>query len=526
LIAEEASDVPQAPASMLPSLTRISPEEHKKNLLKLKKTDFPAMEKRIEEITQHLTALHRDLILPMRAETDRMKEAMEGVDKRLFALELYAGLFQHCKQIREGEPAPADTPITVRQMMRFMDEECLIDYFDGGMDYSKISHFDKWIARPENLNRIVPEPRCVVALQVRRDLKDYGLTCNPLALFDQIEKHHANMKTYLLIRNGERLFRLVTEIEFKPRLLPLRDEFNKPFEEREHKSSWGKGGPVASGYRSWEEVTTIDPDHLDYDTHAEKRMDQVFRYNRVMFLIQGLLDRSKVFSPHPPINLSDDQHIEQFFKTVYDEEDGLPSHNPPNFESYLDRINALLATGNYVWSRWHPEEDYEVNHQSSYRHLKNHRRRPDICRVTAIKRDRSAIRVSWSWGETYGWHDHPDKPGWRKWGSYTVDRMKHCWIPMKEVFNLTAYCTGDYKPFICDAFQKGRYLEWAPQMLDAELWLRMKDSERHEFAMLGESTILHNWLDRKGILKRVIKSFRQPNAVLDEEPTAEPGVEE
>lgn len=522
LIEEQASDVPQAPTSMLPTLTRVSPEEHKKKLLKLKEKDFPAMAKQVEQITQELTAYHRDLTLPMRAETDRMTKAMKGVDKRLFALELYAGLFQKCKQIKDGEPAAPDTPITVRQMMRYMDEECLIDYASGGMDYSNIADFDAWVVKPENMNRLVPEPRCVVALQVRRELKEYGITCNPLSLFDQLEKHHANMKTYLLIRNGERLFRLVTDIEFRPRLLPFRAEFHKPFEEHEHKSSWGKGGPTADGYKSWIEVTTIDPDHLDYDQHAEKRMDEIYKYNRVMFLIQGLLDRSKVFSPHPPINLSDDEHIEQYFKTVYDEEDGLPSHNPPNLESYLDRLNAVLVTGNYVWSRWHPEEDYDVNHRSSYRSLKYHRRRPDICRVTQIKKDRSMVKVSWAWGETYGWHDHPDKPGWRKWGAHQVERMKHSWIPIKEVFNVSAYCTGDYKPFLCDAYQKGQYLNWAPQMLDSELWLRMKDEEREQFALFADDTTLNGWLrNRANILRRIKKSFKAPNEVPDEAPVAD-----
>lgn len=518
LIEEQASDAPQTPTTMLPTLTRVSPEEHKRKLVKLKEKDFPAMEKRIEHITQELTALHRDLTLPMRAEADRMNKAMKRVDQRLFALELYAGLFQKCKQIKDGEPAPADTPITVRQMLRYMDEECLIDYASGGMDYSRVADFDAWVAKPENMNRIVPEARCVVALKVRRDAKDYGLTCDVLGLFDQLEKHHANMKTYLLIRNGERLFRLVTEIEFSPRLLPLRAEFHKPFEEREHKSSWGKGGPTGEDYKSWIETTTIDPDHLDYDKHAEERMGEIYKYNRVMFLLQGLLDRSKVFSPHPPINLSDDEHIEQFFKAVYDEEDGLPSHNPPDYDRYRASLNALLVTGNYVWSRWHPEEDYDTNYRTSYRSLKYHRRRPDICRVTSIKRDRSMVRVSWAWGEAYGWKPNPEKKGWLKWTSYQVERMKHTWIPMEQVFNITAYCTGDYKPFLCDAYQKGRYLRWAPQMLDGELWLRMKDSEREEFALYGEDSHLETWLKNKKILTRIKKSFKQPNEVPDPQP--------
>lgn len=509
LIDAEGSDAPEAPTSLLPTLTRVSPEEHKRKLQALKKDGFPAMEKHIEEITQYIVALHRDLVLPMKAETERMKKGMKKVDQRLFALELYAGLFQKCKQIREGEPAPPETPITVRQMLRYMDEECLIDYASGGMDYTNVADFDEWVARPENLNRIAPEPRCIVALKVRRDSKDYGSYGSYVDLFASLEKHNANMKTYLLIRNGERVFRLVTEIEFEPRLLPFRDQFHKPFEETEHRSSWGEGGPTSGDYKSWTETTTITPDHLDYDKHVEGRMEEIYRYNRVMFLLQGLLDRSKVFAPHPPINLADPAHIEQFFKPLFDEEDGLPSHNPPDWERYRDQLNCLLVPGNYVWSRWHPEEDYEERGHS-YRGLRNDRNRPDICVVKAISRNRSKVHITWAWGDVYGWHDAEDKPGYVKWGARRSPRRKHCWIPMREVFNISAYCTGDYKPFLCDAYQKGQYIKWAPRLLDGELWLRMKDSERKHYADYVDDGVLSTWLKNQGIMKRIRKSFKTP----------------
>lgn len=100
----------QAPVdSLLPTRTRYSPEERKKALIKLKDKDFPRLHGAVEGITMEITARHRDLVLPFKIEGKRMKLAVEKVDERLFALELYAGLFQKCKQIRKGKEADRET---------------------------------------------------------------------------------------------------------------------------------------------------------------------------------------------------------------------------------------------------------------------------------------------------------------------------------------------------------------------------------------------------------------------------------
>jgi hypothetical protein len=154
--ADLIQDVQAAPTTLLPSVTRRSPEDHKKRLLALKKTTLPAVQKNIEKITKQMVALQKDLYLPEKAMADRLIKATEKIDDRLFALEIYAGLWEGIKQIADGEPAPEGTPITVRQLMLFMDEECLIDYEHGGMDYSRLADFDKWIAKKKNRDRLIP----------------------------------------------------------------------------------------------------------------------------------------------------------------------------------------------------------------------------------------------------------------------------------------------------------------------------------------------------------------------------------
>lgn len=460
LIQEYSANAQNEPQTLLPAKTLQSPEEHKKALLKLKESDFPAQYKTVESITQKIASYHRALYLPFQAEAEKLNKAVEKVDQRLFALELYAGLFQQCKCIRNGDSAPQDTPIAVRQMIRYMDEESLIDYDRGGMDYKNLEDFDAWIAKDENLNRIAPEQRCVVALKVRRDSKDYDTRgLNFFGLMRVFEEHMKNERTYLLLRNGTQVYRLTTEIEFDPRLLPLRDEFHKPFEKEE----WHGLGNTKN--------RTITPDDFEYDKHVEERMQKIFEYNRVMFLVQGLLDRSKVFSPHPPINLADESHVKTWFKAVFDEELGLPSSNPPKWEDYRDLKNTQIQVGSFVWSDWHPDSDYRYERYTQGDVLIDGRERDKILAVTAIKKDRSQVRVSWPWGTRYG-YEHRDSwdRSYGKWGEWEVNRMRHCWIPLKEVFNVSAYQSGEYKQFLCDAYLKGAYLKWAPPLLDSEKW--------------------------------------------------------
>lgn len=454
--------------TLLPAVTRRSPEEAKKYLIRLRDKKLPALKEDIEQITQAITALHRDQCLPMFAETDRMTDATGAIEDRLFALELYAGLWQSIKQIGTGKPAPDETPITVRQMLRYMDEETLFDWDGGGMDFRKLGDFDKWIAKPENYNRILPEPRCIVAFQIRRNPKDYGRPLSVADAFRMMDSHIANMKTYLVMRNGENVFRLATDIEFKPRLLPMRDEFTESFVKRDQ--------------------STIGPDDLDYDSHVEEVKGRIFTYNRIMFLVQGLLDRSKVFSPHPPINLADGDHIAAYFRALFDEQDGLPSSNPPNWNTYRDNANAAIRPGTYVYCDDREEDRKMYNRFGSWDKRPHETERPYIAEVKSVSRDRTKVTFRWPLGDriTSKWvldktRPVPDKPGWFYQRRIETNHGMKYGIQvcnMEDCFNVEAYTLGDFKKFLCDAYLKGAYLSWAPELLSAEKWHRERNNPK------------------------------------------------
>jgi hypothetical protein len=462
------SEVETTP-TLLPSTSRRSPTETKKSLIKLKEETLPAATKQVEQITQEMVKLHKMFYQPQLIEANVLKAAAQGINDRLFVLELYAGMWENIKTLREGKPADKETPITVRQMLRYMDEETLFDLDSGGMDYEKLADFDKWVAKEENFKRLCPEPKCIVAFKVRRHAKEYPAPSTMFGWFLRMEEHIANMKTYLLMRNGEQIFRLATEIEFDPRLLPLSDEFNRAFVKVHRHYDWEKRKENVVEEK-------IGPDHLDYDEQREEAKKLMFKYNRILFLVQGLLDRSKVFYPHPPINLADPDAVEQWFKPIFDEEHGLPQSHPPKWEEYRDRMNAKLKTGDHAFAKWDGEE-YQSWRAAGDRTF--YYRQTGIFEVTKIKKDRSEVRVSWPYEDREGW-EHPTGwgNGYGKYGKWKVNKTHHKWVPMKDVFNVEAYQLNDYKPFYCDAQLKGEYLEWAPQLLGAELWRRTGNEQR------------------------------------------------
>jgi hypothetical protein len=241
-----------------------------------------------------------------------------------------------------------------------------------------------------------------------------------------------------------------------------------------------------------EEIVT--PDHIEYDEHVEKLDSILKQYNRIVILIQGLLDRSKVFHPHPPINLTKVGQMDEWVRLIRDEEDGLPC-NKVDFEEYRKQLNSTLRVDKWVYIRLPPVTHDRYGGGASYYDNDEHKtvrlpRRgysdngmPSICQIIAMKRDGSQIKVSWPKGKLSRpkegpWIPNPKRPGW---GHYELiwdsDKMLHQWISTKFVLNLSDYTAGDYRMFLCDHALKGKYLQWAPYLLTAENWQRDRDVE-------------------------------------------------
>jgi hypothetical protein len=105
----------------------------------------------------------------------------------------------------------------------------------------------------------------------------------------------ANTKTYLLIRNGECLYRIWTSYETGANLIPKTDEFLRFFEQRRYNYQTNQ-----------DEIIALKPGS-DAFMEAEKRAGaQKRHYMRAALILQGLIDRTTILHPLPgPINVGD-----------------------------------------------------------------------------------------------------------------------------------------------------------------------------------------------------------------------------
>jgi hypothetical protein len=434
---------------MLPAVATTGPEKYKSDLVEFKEERMPSIQKKIDALSKEYAQVYKSLSLPDLVRLNIVKRSLDSVNDRIFNVELYCGLLETVVQITSGEPAAMDEPIAIRQQLLFMDEESLFDYDAGGMDYERLEDFDNWVARPDNLARILPEKKGIVAFRVRRKDKDYGAPQDLIDLFRFLSKHMANRKTYLLIRNGDNVYRIATEIDFSPRLVPFRDEIGE--------KQFLKFSRCPS--KREEEPELITPDNVRYDDHVEEMDALIKKYNRVFIILQGLLDRTTVFHPHPGIKLFKTADTGAWINCVRDEEDALPNETI-SWEGYRDQLNTTIKKGSLVWSKWHPDHYGEYYH--SMKHYTSREmeviNRPKICEVVSVKRDRSEVRIRWSL--------KTDK--WDGWNWVDVEKNRYLWVPMAKVFNVSGYTPGDYRMFLCDRALQGKYLKWAYPLLNAE----------------------------------------------------------
>ena len=97
-----------------------------------------------------------EILRPMQLQVEKMTDGIA-------AMNLYLGRDEDIHTLRSGEPAPASTPITVRQLVLSMDQECAASAESGGMDARSIEEFTTWLlADAANLDQVLPEAKGVV----------------------------------------------------------------------------------------------------------------------------------------------------------------------------------------------------------------------------------------------------------------------------------------------------------------------------------------------------------------------------
>ena len=241
---------------------------------------------RASTIHTQLTAKRAEMERLMRAQLAEMNEKVaplkrlvgrltEGLD----AFGLYFGNDEWVHVLRTGEPAPADTPVTIRQLVLYADEECAVAALTGGIQPVEMDVFDEWLlANPAHLDQVLPESKGLVMVRPKRRVR------NESDPWVTMENEQINRLGHLIIRNGENVWRIETGMVPGERLFPATDEFERFFRD-------SSGTEIAPGSVRW--------------ANAQESADARTRhYMKVALLLEGLVHRGTAFHPLPAGGLS------------------------------------------------------------------------------------------------------------------------------------------------------------------------------------------------------------------------------
>ena len=173
----------------------------------------------LEARRQAMEATYRAELATLQARMAPLKAQLDRFTEVAWTVDLYLGRDEQIELLCDGEPAPAGTPITIRQMVLAMDEESLVLLGDGGLDARNTGAFLDWlVADPAHRDQVIPDAKGVVVLVPSRQERNYGDAWTNVAIAE------ANAAAYWLIRNGQKLYLLRTDpnLYVGQRLLPTR----------------------------------------------------------------------------------------------------------------------------------------------------------------------------------------------------------------------------------------------------------------------------------------------------------------
>lgn len=357
----------------------------------------------------------------LKAYTGLYNGAIDKVKNRIFNLDLYAGLSETIEHIHKGKTATIDDKVYLMQRMLFMDEECLLNYETGGMEFNDIHQFDNWLLRKENFERCLPFPKTITAFRIRRSTKDRDISCIN-DIFINIKLAEADESTYLYIRNGENLYRIITDLPLSEKIFPDQDYYKAP-NELMFKKDWKQYDFISiydykaqvkqkkeriRNYAQWEKEnpfeewkktcgksekdwnlyyvykhenpfysfsndisesdwTAFTKESVYYDDALKSMTDEMTKYNRIALIIQGILDRTLVLHPHRGIKTSNQNSFQTEVKLIYDGSTVLYEKEvPPDIKAYIETCNSQ-ADADSVWIRQYDIWQEKERRKEEYR---------------------------------------------------------------------------------------------------------------------------------------------------------------
>jgi len=246
---------------------------------------------------------------------DIIKKELKQKQKVLYILELFMGIHEEIIELKEGTSAPENTPLTLFQQVLYMDEEVGIWNDGEGLDFKSIDKFDEWAVKEHK--RFLHQPKSICVFKVRRKSKDYG---DP---FVNMSFNEENKKTYFLIRNGDQLCRIWSDVTISERLFPTKNEYQALYEE----------------WKDWNSV-------------KEKLQDHHESYLYGLLAIQGIIERTEVLGSElrKHINfMRPDGLPDEWIKLIRDDEPEFwITDGKPAWRDYIKTNRATIGIGTRI----------------------------------------------------------------------------------------------------------------------------------------------------------------------------------
>ena len=427
------------------------PQEFKEGKIKTVK-DFNNCRTEIEKKMLELEKQKQEL----ESQIAEMEKWLKGKYRVICAYETYLGTKEEIVELI-GEGKTSNEPIHLYQAVRFMDEEYGIVNLEkitettyvemDAFDYKNIDLFDKWIT--ENYKMFIPSERGIVMWRIKRLRKDYGDT------WENMVCNGYNANCYFLIRNGERLYRIFSDVASK-------DDTMFPTEQQS----------LIAG-RKWSTSKEFD---------QESFMENTLPWKYILVAIQGILDRTNIlgtdcqFKTNLICGLFDKEKI----VLVRDKErkDLIGDDTMPSWSNYLkeNRNKTKIGDRIIITDLW-GSKNYYVGHTDDISFICDHnigwRRRwvgiPNRSKVYEIKDyDEKKDKYKILYFE-------------ERWFDDIKKKRTAIWLDKTEFFNLSQTTEKDLKYYLNDRRERENYLDMLPKVKLAYKYFKTKAYEREDY---------------------------------------------
>lgn len=472
-------------------------ERRKLALAKQQEQQREELDRRRRELEAEFAKARQELAEQMKPLSEQLAKMVEV----MWTVDLYLGRDESLELIRDGAPAPADTPITVRQKVLVMAEESLILMGEGGtgMTADNLPEFVDWLRQSdENLDRILPEQKGVVVLIPTRVKSRTGNA------WEDAGRDASNSVSYWLLRNGQKLYLLTVDEDLiiRDRVLPRRREFVEVFD---HALFGVSGKPVEPGSDRWFELEEV--------ADARRR-----HYMRILMVLQGLIDRTPVWHPLPPSGVSflsmkdrDAGKVE----LIEDDESSIQlGEGGESFRDWQRRLNGMLRPGLRVIGDWHSEGFRDLYERSEYR--RGHH--PRLFPGTVESRPEANVphllegRKDGGFVIRFTRTDHvyrrnvpiPDRPGWVYSGEVATEAKTRASCVVKPdddwVLPFDLVTVPELEKFLASREERSKhFLSMVPTVRAALEAKRAEAAEEHDFRDLLGRLLIMEGADADGI---------------------------